>query len=741
MCINKIFIIILFLSNLYGNSSSIDAMELIKIKKLVEKEEQIAKAYKDYISHKANVATSVDELISSGYLDSEFDKINPFTGLNIKLASENEELEENLPVEIKSKSFLYDYYYSNVNREHTKAPLGKQSKLIEIPLSLHEKYFLKYKDIITTDYANKNGKYYLDNNGILHWYDSGGNYKFSFGSDLIIDSSVEIIDTDGNITTEFKNLIGAKEATYAGQVMLHIKDGVAKEYINLGEEGGIIKIGESSRDIGKTIVQFTRRSGGIIINGDIYTWGNNANRITSIDLDNYTKENSGASNNNRYPVITSLVRARVKTYNNSIDNLNYYSSPLRPKFIDFFSTVYHSTCGVTTKGELYCGGSTGADSSALFTNTTTENNKEVLYRSTYFDGSSNKKATKVFANNQLWLILGNTNTDSNGGYRDGKIYRWGSDFAGFSGVSSNQTWKYNNTGNPTELEVNYNNSKVLFKDLTYLLTIGYRKMGALSNEGDVWIWGLDDYYTENCHKTINGQSINLCIPYRVDSTIVFSSLKGGLQGFVAKGNDGNYYKIFQKWGALPKVESITDMIKSYDGGSDNKYIQDDDADILAVDLSSRLSGSSLIFGEGIVWINGKNELKGDYFTADNKNDTVFKSAIKKIKWKNIKVVEDENAMCGIDIYNQMYCWGVVSFYREGTDITAKTGNTFMIPVFNTNLYDLDKDYLVTEGGQNGYLTNMTSGEWATTDSQGNSGVFFMKYPTYIGGFNYEFTFK
>jgi hypothetical protein len=64
----------------------------------------------------------------------------------------------------------------------------------------------------------------------------------------------------------------------------------------------------------------------------------------------------------------------------------------------------------------------------------------------------------------------------------------------------------------------------------------------------------------------------------------------------------------------------------------------------------------------------------------------------------------------------------------------------MIPVFNSNLYDLDKDFLVAEGG-NGYLTNMTSDEWETTNSDGYSGAFFMKYPTYIGGFNFEFEFK
>ena len=98
-------------------------------------------------------------------------------------------------------------------------------------------------------------------------------------------------------------------------------------------------------------------------------------------------------------------------------------------------------------------------------------------------------------------------------------------------------------------------------------------------------------------------------------------------------------------------------------------------------------------------------------------------------------------MCGIDEYYQMYCWGIQSFYRTGYSYSDFMGNTFMIPVFNTNLYDLNKDFLVAEGGYNGHLTNMTSGEWSTTNTDGITGAFFMKYPTYIGGFNYEFDFK
>ena len=100
------------------------------------------------------------------------------------------------------------------------------------------------------------------------------------------------------------------------------------------------------------------------------------------------------------------------------------------------------------------------------------------------------------------------------------------------------------------------------------------------------------------------------------------------------------------------------------------------------------------------------------------------------KLYSTKVIQDDNGMCGIDIYNQMYCWGMMSFY--GKDMR----DTFMLPVFNTNLFELDKDYLVAEGG-NSSLTTITKGTW-TNDSEK---PFFIKYPTYIGGFNYEFTFK
>lgn len=792
----RIFLILyLLVFNLFANNY-IDSITLTKIKKLVQKEEEIALAYKNYILEKGINPSNLNDLKTTNYLPKGFNTINPF-GKQISLMINNNSTPTNKKDDIHKiegfkstdpllKSNLYDYYYSNKYRTNTKAPLTINNSDIEIILSPKEKFIYENSSNITTTIPNNStktpkNKYYLDNNGVLHWYDINGNYKFSYDKELLLDQSVTLFNTDGTINSDYKDLV--KDIEFIGMTILHKKDQIAEEHINISSNN-IIKVNKQNRDIGKTIIQFSRRAGGMIVNGDIYTWGNNGNKITGINL-GY----SGNKLSNAYPVITGLVPVRAKMYDTEIyieetnnntnkatckspigsgtinckytssncDNptgngsllckdigskyytQNYFSSPNRPKFVDFFSTVYAGTCGISTKGELYCGAGSNrvyTDFGASFTkDIDSSQNGEMLYKSSYFDGVT-RKAKKVFQNNQLWLVLS----------EDGQIYRYGYDHSGFAGVSNNADWNRTNL-NKNLIETISTTPTAFFQDITYLLTIGYRKMGALSTTGDIYIWGVEDNNSNNktCKVSWENISFDLCGLTKItttNSTLTsnkkFNYIKGGLQAFVVKDEAEKYYKIWQPVNKKIQVIAVEDIIKTY-----SEYIAADDTEIKSVDFSSKLSGNNLLQNQGIVWVNGKKELKGDYFTSVNKNDTIFKDAIKKIKWEQIKVIDDDNGMCGIDENKQMYCWGIQSFYRSGATDIDRIGNTFMIPVFNTNIYDLNKDFLVAEGGSNGNLTGITSEEWvsSTAGSNSSTGAFLMKYPTYIGGFNYEFEFK
>mgnify|MGYP000527766181 CR=1 FL=1 len=84
---------------------------------------------------------------------------------------------------------------------------------------------------------------------------------------------------------------------------LNIDNNVAQEYVNLGGDNGIIKVSDTSEDIGKTVIYFAKDSAAMIINGDIYTWGNNANQVLGLGVNTY----SGKTSDGDYPVATSLV--------------------------------------------------------------------------------------------------------------------------------------------------------------------------------------------------------------------------------------------------------------------------------------------------------------------------------------------------------------------------------------------------------------------------------------------------
>ena len=279
------------------------------------------------------------------------------------------------------------------------------------------------------------------------------------------------------------------------------------------------------------------------------------------------------------------MRVKAKSYDSSIDNINYFSSPLRPKFVDFFSTVYIGTCGIDTNGILYCGSTTGLDNS-IYALTyskidSTQNSGEVLYKSNFFDGALlSPKAKKIFSNNTIWLILST----------DGHIYRWGNDYSGFSGNGQlNFDTRSYTIKEPKEITENL--SGVQINDITYLLTIGYRKMCAISSTGDIYIWGIEEYNSNNnCNETWENIAFNLCSPTKITTTnstlssnVTFNSIRGGLESFLATDSNNNFYKIYQPKDKKIQVQLVSDLIQNYS-------LTNADSEIISVDFFFILNG-------------------------------------------------------------------------------------------------------------------------------------------------------
>ncbi|MDX4040315.1 RCC1 domain-containing protein [Aliarcobacter skirrowii] len=757
----KISFIILFVCiNLFA-SSEFDILNKKKIDKLIQKEEQIAVAYKKYLIVEAKKPEKIEDL--SPYLVDGFDFINPF---GIKMSIEDGEIKPFIP---KNETLLNDmilYYYTNSNRVYTLAPLNKNSNT-KINLSIIEKFIQNNQDkVLKSNQTPTAGRFIIKstidandnlsnndnilNNVSLDYYGNDGKYKYSYSTNIgmTFAAGIQFQDENLKVTKDVKDLkIPSEFITLGLSVFDCIYGGVnqtecrtIKESIAIGPNN-FIRVNPDSISVGETVIYFYRRAGGMIVNGDIYAWGNNGKAITGIKG---KKDFTGKTISDSEVVVNIAMPLRAKPYNDKYYEQNYFNSPNRPKFIDFFISVYHGACGISTNGEVYCGGTTGGTSSSWYNNLDTSNSKgELLYRSNHFNGTTNnKKAKRLFANNEIWHFLG----------EDGNVYIWGTDFSGFAGNGNMSTSQ------------KQNHVKIIglsnIEDITYITTIGFRRIGAIDKIGGVYIWGAEGVSgSKACERTFGSKTYNFCSPVKIEPnnsnlSIIpnFVSLKGGIDGFVAQDENGDFYKISQSNNKDDKIqiESIKEKIKTYNSSNGNgllKYDATKDAKIISADISKTINdlNNPSNFSSGVVWVNEHNELKGDmFFSSSHSNDKYFTDAIKKIKWIQVKVIQEENGICGIDINNQMYCWGMQSYYRKASGSTS-WGNTFMIPVFNTNLYDLDKDFLMVEGASD-YLTNISSGDWVgevdgTDGGKSHKDAFFIKYPTYIGGFNYEYKFK
>ena len=124
------------------------------------------------------------------------------------------------------------------------------------------------------------------------------------------------------------------------------------EFLNLGKK--IIKL---EKEVAPTVILIKNSPNGsaVIVNGDIYTWGNNNKKTVSIGKNTYTKNDSIQGSG--VPIINTMVRARAVNYNkdenilklkdNYANEENLYSSSSRIKFINMYLDNSKSICAIS----------------------------------------------------------------------------------------------------------------------------------------------------------------------------------------------------------------------------------------------------------------------------------------------------------------------------------------------------------------------------------------------------------
>jgi len=182
---------------------------------------------------------------------------------------------------------------------------------------------------------------------------------------------------------------------------------------------------------------------------------------------------------------------------------------------------------------------------------------------------------------------------------------------------------------------------------------------------------------------------------------------------------------------------IPDNSKAIDSYEDLKNIKDtkskDDSKFSFVEKEFTLDAEGKIdIGFGAL-ITSNASIVGTLLGGDRDN------SISNVSWgiDNVKItlVDKDSisspppyvcAMTGVETSTQMYCWGNVAR---------------AIPILNTSLYDYNKINTIGDINDLFISKKEDEAEQMSFDEYNNNGNLFLKYPTYIGGFDYEFYFK
>lgn len=695
-------LVLVFLLSICSNSLfanvELDSLNFIKTKKVIQKEEEIAKAYKKYLLQKGSIPTEYNDL--KDFLPKGFEFTDSYyRGLKI---DGNASISRSIQ---NDKIPLDNIYFSNKLREHTKAP-NSSSDNIQIALSnrdllIYQLYKQNPNQIVDKDRAktdkSEDGKFYVEN-GILHYFHKE-KHIFTLTDDVLVSENIEILDKSNSVTSQVRDLVQSKNGVYAGQKIFHkcnpnnlnCKEGEVNQYLNL--QSNIIRVNSYIEPL-KLLMKIVPSGAGLLLNGDIYMWGDNSNYAVGLGV---------ATNDESKEQINTTIKVNSVYYDddktvdksiNTINTQNQLSTVKRTKFIDLFFDYKKGLCAISTNNDIYCNGKELLDSfGSQFEGYKTSTKQELLYRHNFFT-PEDKKVKKIFIFDNTYLVL----------TKDGFLYYWGDNKYAWA---ASETKNENITIEPQKVS-NITN----FKDIAFIQHKDKRKLFALSSTSKVSYWG-NIKENENCLIADGESVVNICAPREIKKAKdeveeierkSFSEINSSIYYVFAKDTNDIFYKIDEN--GVPS--KITDDIVSNneedkeEDREDEEEENEEDNEIISFDYTSN----------AIVWVDNKNKLKGKLLTEEKK-DKNFGTIIDSMSWLKIKVVNEHDAMCGLTTNSELYCWG---------DMRNSDKTSSVVPLFNTNQYAEDEDFMF--------------GDLISKEK-----YYKLDFPTFISGFNYDVEFN
>ena len=486
------------------------------------------------------------------YLGKNFTKTNPFTKNQLIVIFDEENnsfIKGILEEEIKFRTdynYLYSFYNNNQFRVNTQSPqdntkeklfLGSQVLYGKLQEEIRKELHAGEKILFDGQTCIKDEYFYEIRNGKLIYK----NCREGYSIDVYQESPIYLEDSED--LNYVKAKIGDKayvqkngewfEYYYQGSVLnpwISVGDGTALTSKVEDEEAfdeKILKYIPNAKDL------VIRQSGGCMLaNGDIFCWGNNANK--KVGISTYGQIDQGLSPdfiNTPIMLKTQIDNIRVGSTTYDIKSKNWYNNPYRVKF-DKMSMNSTNVCGISpiftdgvnasvkVGGDLYCNGrinSTYYEDLAVGVS-----ESSILKRNKFFytgkaDGLNN--STEIYLKDIAMVedaiaVLSDT----------GRIYTIGKNYKSALGINSSDNFYQSET----PLLVS-SDSGVIFKKIFALRDT--RTFGAIDTENRFYIWG-DRGNTIYLKPTLISNSL------KFDPDAIFVNTNE----FILKSLTGTFYK-------------------------------------------------------------------------------------------------------------------------------------------------------------------------------------------------------